>query len=63
MIETKEERSIYRVIDNFTTYYFAEILPLIMRDYEINKDPSADLKNNNVQNRVEEFFEQTTVSH
>ena len=31
-----------------------------MKDNEINKDPSADLTNNNVQNRVEEFFEQTT---
>ena len=61
LIKTKEERSIYRVIDNFTTYYFGEILPLIMKDYEINKDPSADLKNNNVQYRVEEFFDQTTT--
>ena len=32
LIETKEERSIYWVIDNFTTYYFAEILPPIMKD-------------------------------
>ena len=61
LIETEEERSIYRVIDNFTTYYFAEILPLIMKDYEINKDPSVDLQDNNVQYRVEEFFEQTTT--
>ena len=29
LIETEEERSIYWVIDNFTTYYFSEILPLI----------------------------------
>ena len=61
LIETEEERSIYRVIDNFTTYYFAEILPLIIKDYEINKDASADLKNDNVHYRVEEFFEQTTT--
>ena len=59
LIETEEERSIYRVIDNFTTYYFTEILPPIMKDDEINKDPSVDLTNNNVQYRVEEFFEQT----
>ena len=32
-------------------------------DNEINKDPSVDLTNNNVQNRVEEFFEQTTYLH
>ena len=61
LIETKEDRSIYWVIDNFTTYYFAEILPLIIKDYEINKDASADLKNDNVHYRVEEFFEQTTT--
>ena len=42
LIETEEERSIYQVIDNFTTYYFTEILPPIMNDNEINKDPSAD---------------------
>lgn len=60
LIKTEEERSIYQVIDNFTTYYFTEILPPIMKDDEINKDPSADLKNINVQYRVEEFIEQTS---
>src|SRR4051794_23476191 len=29
LIETEEERLIYQVIDNFTTYYFTEVLPPI----------------------------------
>ncbi|WP_428911879.1 ATP-binding protein [Niallia sp. Krafla_26] len=60
LIETEQERSMYRVIDNFTTYYFTDILFPIMKDDEINEVSSADLKNNNDQNRVKEFLEQTT---
>ena len=59
LIETKEERSSYQVIDNFTIYYFKEVLPLIMNEYEKNHNPSVDLTNNDVNYKVEEFLEQT----
>ena len=48
LIETEEERSIYQDIDNFTTYYFIDVLPLIMNEYEKNQDPSVDLTNSDV---------------
>ena len=33
LLVTEEERSFYREIDDFTTYYFTEIIPSIMNEY------------------------------
>ena len=59
MIETEEEILIYQDIENFTSYYFATLVPLIMNEYEKNQDPSIDLQDSNVIFMAEEFLEQT----
>ena len=56
LIETEEERSIYHDIDNFTTYYFTEVLPPLMKKYEKTKDTSADLTNPAVTSKVEKHL-------
>ncbi|MFJ8064729.1 ATP-binding protein [Psychrobacillus sp. NPDC096426] len=59
LIETEEEVLIYQDIDNFTSYYFTTLVPLIMNEYEKNQDPSIDLQDSNVTFMAEEFLEQT----
>ena len=59
MIVTEEERSFYQDIDDFTTYYFTEVIPSIMNEYKINQDPSVDLTDSHVASKVNEFLNQT----
>ena len=59
LIVTEEERSFYQVIDDFTTYYFTEVIPPIMNEYEIKQDPSVDLTDSHVTLKVKEFLNQT----
>ena len=48
LIETEEELLIYQDIENFTSYYFTTLVPLIMNEYEKNQDPSVDIQDSNV---------------
>jgi len=58
LVETDEERLIYQKMDNYISYYFASILPLIMNKYEKNQDPSVDLQDSIITIKTEEFLEQ-----
>ena len=59
LIVTGEERSFYREIDDFTTYYFTEIIPSIMNKDNIQQDPSVDLTDSHVASKVKVFLHQT----
>lgn len=56
LIETKEERSIYQDIDDFLNYYYTEVMPVVMDNYEQHHDPSVDLSKNDVYLSIEEFL-------
>ncbi|MFJ8234635.1 ATP-binding protein [Ureibacillus sp. NPDC094379] len=58
LIKTDEESLIYQEVDNYISYYFASVLPLIMKEYEENKDPSVDLHDSIITIKTEEFLEQ-----
>lgn len=58
LIETEKEILIYQDIENFTSYYFATLVPLIMNEYEKNQDPSIDLQDSNVIFMAEGFLKQ-----
>ncbi|MBS4197763.1 ATP-binding protein [Lederbergia citri] len=57
LIKTKEESSIHQNIDDFINYYFTEVIPTVLNDYEQHHDPSVNLSNNDVHLRVNEFLE------
>lgn len=57
LIETKEERSIHQNIDDFLNYYYTEVIPVVMNDYEQYHDPSVDLSKSDTYLSVEEFLE------
>ena len=61
MIDTHDERIIYQEIDNFITYYFNNLIPLIMDEYEETQDPSVDFQNISISLRAEEFLEQNKL--
>lgn len=56
LMKTKEERAFYQEIDQFTTYYFHQVLPLVVQKYEQEKDPSVDLDNDDITIQVERFL-------
>jgi len=58
LIKTDEEKVIYQNIDNFTSYYFTNLIPLIMSEYNKTEDPSIDIQDSVIVLRVENFFEQ-----
>lgn len=59
LLVTEEERSFYRMIDDFTTYYFTEIIPSAMNEYNIHLDPSVNLTDSHVASKVKGFLHQT----
>ena len=59
LLVTEEERSFYREIDDFTTYYFTEIIPSTMNEYNIHLDPSVNLTDSHVASKVKGFLHQT----
>ena len=61
LIETEKEILIYQDIENFTSYYFTTLVPLIMNEYEKNQDYSVDLQDSVITLRAEEFLEQNRL--
>ncbi|QFF97458.1 response regulator [Psychrobacillus glaciei] len=59
LIGTENEMLIYQDIDNFISYYFSTLLPLIMSEYEKSENPSIELRDIKANFQVEEFLEQT----
>src|SRR3954452_20361175 len=59
LLVTEEERSFYRMIDDFTTYYFTKIIPSTMNEYNIHLDPSVNLTDSHVASQVKGFLHQT----
>ncbi len=57
LIVTKDERSIYQHIDDFINYYYTEVIPGVINDYEQHHDPSVEVSKSNIYLTIEEFLD------
>lgn len=57
LIVTKDESSIYQHIDDFINFYYTEVIPGVINDYEQHHDPSVEVSKSNVYLTIEDFLE------
>lgn len=58
LIQTNDDAVIYQNMNSFMEYYFAEVIPSLMKEYEQNHDPSVEISNETVYKKMELSLQQ-----